>query len=423
MPLPAKVILQAENCLIDCVGEALAGSEMIREIGTNYIDSINVDEAVSTLIGFNRRSSMAAAALINGISIHSTEMDDGQRVGAIHLGAAIIPAVLAVAEREKIDDSSILKGIVIAYEAAIRLASALQPYHKKRGYHTSGTCGTCGAAIAIAVMLDFSKQQLKDALSLAVTSAAGLLEVQEDSSRQKPYNLGRAAMDGISAAYMAKAGMNGPSDVLGGRRGLLAVMGEDVHGSYITDFSTSTYAIESIYLKPYAACRHCHPAIDCALSLKRQYDFSPEDIRTIEVRTYSAAILGHDHTEIKGLSSAMLSIPFSVALSLFSGSADLNSFTRQCDNKNILEMAYRVSVKEDGELSQLAPKKRGARLIVTTKTGISYMDETSDPKGEPENPMSSDELLSKFMSLAEYGGVRPEVAGDIVNKIRQIKNN
>ncbi len=369
-------------------------------------------------MGLGRRTSAQNAALLNGIFIHSTEMDDGQRFGAIHLGAAVVPAVLAAAENDRIDDLGILRGVIMGYEAAIRLASAMQPGHKQRGYHTSGTCGTIGAAVGVAFLLGLSKQQVKDAVSLAVTSAAGVLEAQEDGSRQKPYNLGRAAMDGMTAAYMARAGLQGPDDAIGGRRGLFEVMGRDINPSYLNYAEDDKYAIETIYIKPYAACRHCHPAIDCVMQLRDRHGLSHQNVAAVSVHTYKAAVVGHDHTNIQGMSSAMLSIPFSVALALIHGRAGLDDFNECFDKEEVLDMTRKVSVVEDADFTNLAPAKRGAAVHVTTIDGATLSCEIKDPKGEPENPISDVELRAKFISLANYAGVDEATANDIVEKIK-----
>src|SRR5690606_28432317 len=115
------------------------------------------------------------AALVNGMHAHVAELDDGERFGMFHPGAPILSALLSVANEKNISGTAFLRGIVIGYEAAIRVASALQPGLKDQGYHATGVCGTIGAAIGIGAALGFSKQQLKGAFSAAATSASGIL--------------------------------------------------------------------------------------------------------------------------------------------------------------------------------------------------------------------------------------------------------
>ena len=162
----------------------------------------------------------------------------------IHIGASVITAVLTVAEKEKIPSENVLRGIVMGYEAAVRCARAIQPGHKMRGYHVSGTCGTIGSAMGVAFACGYDKEQLKSTLACAVSSAAGVLEIQEDASELKPYNIGRAAMDGLFAAQMGGLALPGPDDILGGKRGFLTALTDTPHPEFLTDFTTEEYALE-----------------------------------------------------------------------------------------------------------------------------------------------------------------------------------
>src|SRR5690625_768708 len=113
--------------------------------------------------------------MLNGMSAHAPEMDDGVRFGNYHPGASIISALLAVAEKENMNAEHFFKGMMAGYEASVNLAIALQPSHKKRGFHTTATCGVIGSAIGVAVMLNYSIKMLKTVLMLQLLSSVGLL--------------------------------------------------------------------------------------------------------------------------------------------------------------------------------------------------------------------------------------------------------
>ena len=320
---PERVTSMARKCLLDYFGVTFAGALLLKEKERQLIDDDNGENC--HVIGHSYTASDKTAALTNGISAHVIELDDGHRIGMLHLGAPVISALLAVAEKENINSKDFLCGIIVGYEVAIRLACAVQPGCKLKGYHATGTCGTVGAAMGIAAALHFDHEQMNTTLAAAVTSAAGVLEMQEDDSDLKPYNVGRAAMDAVAAAYIGRTGLKGPKDALGGKRGFLKVMTDDPHTEYLTDFNSDTLCIEQIYQKVYAACRHAHPAIEASLALRDSVKI--EDIESVEVRAYKLAVAGHDHTEIESISSAKMSIPFSVAVALVTGEAGLNAFT------------------------------------------------------------------------------------------------
>lgn len=416
--IPQHVYAKARFCLLDFIGGAFAGSRLHQLRTEEYLEAVEGEyKGFSTIIGLSRKSSMQNAALINGFNVHATEMDDGHRYGMLHLGAAIISAIIASAEKEGRGLSDILRGIILGYEAAIRLASAIQPMHKKNGYHTSGTCGTIGAAIGVAFMNNYDYDQLHTTLDAASTSAAGILEIQEDASELKPYNLARAAMDGLTAAYIARARWFGPEDILGGKRGFLNIFGFGKVNIDLLLNSSDHYAIEGIYMKPYAACRHCHAPIEGALKLIDDNEILPEQIESVIIETYSMAVFGHDHVEIHGSASAKLSIPFSVALAIMTGDVSLSQFETMYNDPEVIKFTKLVRVVENKELSDLVPSKRAAIITINTKSNHSFSIRVDNPLGEPENPMTEQDLINKFVSLAKYAGMETSKCNMIINKV------
>lgn len=411
---------QARRALIDYLCLTVAGTKVSLEKELVYYDSL-CETGDSTIIGLNRKSSMQIAALLNGMSAHVLELDDGHRKGAVHVGSVVFSALLAVAEHENISCRDFLYGAIIGYEATVRLACAIQPGNKLRGYHATGTCGTIGAALGIAAALHQNFEQMKTTLSTAATSAAGLLEMQEDDSDLKPYNVGRAAMDAVVAAYMGMAGFKAPDDALGGKRGFLRVMTDNPKTEYITDFSAETpLAITQVYRKAYASCRHTHSAIEAAIVLKQQYGIAVENICKVNVETYKLAVAGHDHTDIKGVSSAKMSMPFCVALALCKGSAGMEDFNdTTVTDEEILALTQKVKVVENDELSALVPKKRASILNITMKDGTTISHRVDYPKGEPENPLSDEELEAKFITLAKASGISDSNCKQIIQTINQ----
>lgn len=398
--IPERVIRQAKKCLLDYSGVAVGGAKYMQERHPAFFEAFTKEAGECSVFGTAYKTTAANAALLNGFSAHVLELDDGHRKGMIHLGASVVSAVLAVAEKEKLAFEAVLRGAVMGYEAAVRCACALQPGHKVRGYHVSGTCGTIGSAVGIAFACGYTKEQMRSTLACAVTSAAGVLEIQEEASELKPYNLGRAAMDGLMAALTGRLALPGPDDILGGKRGFLAVLTDTPVPSHLTDFQNEDYCIEGIYQKMYAACRHCHPAIEAAIAIRDDHNMEPDEVDRVEVRTYKLAVGGHNHTDIQGISSAKLSTPFSVALAMVKGDAGFEDFN--ADNlrdPDIIGLTRKVSVMEDEQLTAQSPSVRGARVIVRLKNGEEYAKEVLYPKGEPENPISIEEIRLKAASL------------------------
>ena len=399
LELPIDSKRQSQRCLLDYLGVVLGGKRYLFDRYQEIVDIKPND------------------AFLYGYAAHVLELDDGHRHGMIHLGASIISALLDVARIEHLSSEQLLRGIIMGYEAAVRCSVAIQPGHKLRGYHVSGTCGTIGSAMGIAFALGYNKTQLKSTLACAVTSAAGLLEIQEQSSELKPFNVARAAMDGVVAAQIGRLGLPGPDDILGGKRGFLAALTDTPHEEALTSFGEG-FAIEGIYQKVHAACRHCHPAIDATLAIRNDIGLHPDQVERIEVHTYKLAVGSHDHTDIKGISSAKLSTPYSVALAVVKGCAGYADYNE--DNLNdywIKNLTRKVSIIEDEELTQRSPGVRGAKVDIYLKNGQSFEASCYYPKGEPENPLSQQELDDKFRGLAMYGGLSSEDCDEVINEI------
>ena len=400
--IPENIFAQAQNCFLDYLACTLAGAKFFFEKDLAYIDSLDSGNGEVSVLGLQRKCTLQTAALINGMNSHIMELDDGHRKGAVHVGGTIFSALLPVAEQENLTIRDFLYGTIIGYEVTIRLACAIQPGNKLRGYHATGTCGTIGATMAIAAALHFDFDQMKSAFSAAVTSAAGVLEMQEDNADMKPLNVGRAAMDAIAAAYLGKARFKAPADALGGKRGFLKVMTDEPKTSFLKDFDSSSFGIMSIYNKPYASCRHTHSAIDAAITIRKKNNLNFKSINSILVETYKLAIAGHDHTKISGISSAKMSTPYSVAIALITGNAGLDAFSEKyVTDKDVLNLTSKVKVIEKEELSALSPQKR-ASIVTVNANGEKFTERSDYPKGEPENPLTEEEFKQKLYGLFKF---------------------
>jgi len=417
--LPDSAVQQAKKCLLDYLGAAFAGSRMLHEKGEKLLSCFGSGQDAA-VIGFNRKAGIEASALVNGVSAHVAELDDGVRYGMIHPGAPVFSALLPLAEKEKVNGADFLKGVIIGYEAEVRLACAMQPSHYVRGFHPTSTCGTIGAAMGAAAMLGFSKIEMKDTLSAAAVSAAGMLKVIEDGSEIKPLNVGRAAVNALIAAFVAKAGFKGLEDVFSGELGFFAMMADAYDESKLHKIGGEPFAIEKGYVKPYAACRHVHPAIEAALKIKAERDVEVHLIREIRVITYCGVLGKHDHTFIRGAASAKMSIPYGLAVALITGKAGIDQFDdNHANNTEVLTLTKKVVVSADDEISARVPHQRAAIVEVQMSDGACYSERVDYPKGEPENPLSDDELRDKFTLLAKFSHKSAEDIQKIIHVVER----
>ncbi len=421
---PEDVIHQAKRCLLDYLGVTFAGSEMLKEKSLLLLDIFENGSNTISVVGLNRKTGLNEAALLNGLSSHVAELDDGERFGMFHPGSVIFSALIPAAQKFNISGNQFLKAIITGYEAAIRMARALQPALKDKGFHGTGICGTIGAGIAIATALGFSQEQFKDTLSAAATTSSGLLKLIRDSSELKPFNVGNAAQSGLNAAMLVKAGFKGPDDVLDGTKGFLNAFTGKCDVNQLLEYNSEKPAIMRIYMKPYAACRHCHPAIEAAIIMKDKYDLKSDDINSVIVKTYRWAVEEHDHIIIKGVTAAKMSTPFSIAVAFEKGNVDINAFSSAwLNNEKVKSLTNRVKVISDDILTALVPKQRAAVVELHTKDNKCYIEMVNFPKGEPETALTTDEVKEKFLSLVSFANVEPLRSHNIIKYVLNIETD
>ncbi len=418
-PLSPKVMQRTKLALLDYIGVTLAGLKEQREKIEILADSFCGGGEIRPL-GMKRKLSLNDAAFLNGLNGHALDFDDGTNAGIIHLGSPIFSVLLALAQKYPISGENLLRAALLGYETSFSMAMTIQPAHKRRGYHATGTCGMLGIATAVSKALDYSEKERFDAFSTAALSATGTLKVLEDGSQLKPYNVAKTAMLGLTAAQMAKAGFETPEDALAGTAGFLCQMygSEDVE--LVAPLLNGTYAVEKAYIKPYAACRYTHPSIDIAKELRNRV--SPEEIDSVRIRTYALAVKKHDHTDIPGAASAKMSIPYNFAVTLALGRTGMEAFTQDAlSDPTVQALTKKVIVEEDDAMSAAFPEKTIATAEIVTKDGRTLRGESILPKGEPENPLTEAEAIGKFAALAAYGGKSQEEIENIVDAVLHLE--
>ena len=413
-----EVLHHARKCYLDYLGCVLAGCMQNKERIEALEQTGLLTQGNCTVLGSDQKLLFRDAGFVNGFNAHAMELDDGHRYAMLHIEAPVFSAMTALYEQEHLSDESFYKGVIVGYEVTVRLSRAMQPWHKVRGFHSTGTCATVGVAMAAAAAMNYDFNQMKSTLSAAASSSAGLLEMLADDSELKPYNVGRAVMDGLTAAYVGKVGYIPPIDILGGKRGFLNVMTDTQNLEFLEKFDRNDRpSILGNFFKPYPACRHCHSTIDAALQIARENHISPESIERIKIGTYKLALTGHDHTVVNSSKSAMMSIPYGAVVALAKKDAGLSQYNETVVlSETVQQLLKKVQISEDQELTNLLPDIRGAKVEVEAG-GNSYFCRIDYSLGEPENPMDDTAIIEKFRDLAEFVGLTKEKVNDIVAKV------
>ncbi len=408
--IPEKVIEQSKLCFIDFLGVALRGSETKSGIiAKSVISECNQ----STVIG-HRKASALEASLTNGIFAHTLDLDDGHRYAQVHPGACVIPAALSLSEFRNISGKEFISSIIVGYQAAITLGMIVNPEHRNRGFHSTGTCGTLGAAAAASKALNLDKDQTINALGLAGTQAAGLLESDHSGSMGKHLHAGKAAQSGVLSALLAERGFTGAETILDGEEGFLKAMA-DINCKK-TEFNMNVFRILEIYFKIYPVCRHLHSSIDAILHIinENNQNLEIEEIQEITVNTYKIAS-EHDNYHPRSIEALKQSLPVSLAIAVLKNELSLDNLNLSKDKKVIEEISKKIFIEYSEDFDLLYPDKRPATVTINTNSGL-YEKSVDLAYGEPENPLNKTDIIKKFHDL------NPNVEIEVLERIDDLES-
>lgn len=424
--LPIEVIELSKMCVLDMVGVSMRGSILKHcRILAQYIKEIGGKEE-ATVIGYPFKTSCANAGLINGAIGHSLQMDDGEMSSIAHLGCEVIPAALAVGERENISGKDFLVSMVTGYEGSIRIGASVNPSHYKRGFSPNGTIGVFGAAISSGKALKLDVNAMTDAISSAAMQSAGLEQFARDGSMNKFLNTGHATQAGIQAALLAEKGFTGSHEILEGVKGFCRAYSDNYDIKKIYGDLGKVYKILDTYFKPYPTCRFTHPATDVILKIVNERETNPSEIDEIVIKTYPVVINTTDNPDPTTEVGATLSMQYAISTAIIYKKSTPDEFTEdKLSNVKIRELMKKIKLIDGGkELQKFAPEGSGAILKLKMKNGEVIEDKVQISKGEPKNQFSSEELIEKFksLSLVVIKNNKADKIIETVDKLEKLKN-
>lgn len=414
-------ITTVKAAFLDFFGVTYRGSsEEASKIAFNTVEEIfsgNLNlNLKASIIGRNLKTDILSAGFLNGISAHILELDDGHRGAQIHLGSVVFPTALAISESFDLSGKEFLEGVIVGYEVGILLGKIVNPEHRDKGFHTTGTIGAFVAATVASKLLKLDDDQILNALGLCGTQAAGLLESDHGGSMGKSLHVGKAVYNGMISAFLARNGFTGSNTIFEGKEGFLKTMVYDEDYN-IEDFSFENVLkeigkvrVRDIYFKKYPFCRHIHSSIDTALKLKASIGDEYDHIENIAVKTYDVAAQ-HNNFNPKNKEELKQSLPYAVAISLVEGEVTVDDIDQLIeygllDNystvdkvNSIKNLANRMIILSDDKLNELYPNKRPSNVIIKLdkafRNGV-FQNITLLPKGDFENPYKLSELIDKF---------------------------
>lgn len=397
--IPELARTKAKDAVIDYLGCILGAADTSEAA---IIDSL-VDEAAApaeaTLVGSWKKSSAFYAAMSNAYRCHILEFDDG--AGGMHTGTTILPAAIAAAEKYGASGKELIRAIVLGIEAACRISLAAGVSQNKY-WHSTGTCGVFGAAMASGVIMGLDRDQLVWALGNAGTMAAGLWQFNLEGAMTKYLHCAKAASDGLLASELAKRGYTGARKIIEGEKGFIVSHSEEKNPEQFFETLGSEYMIDMLSIKPFPSCSHTHAAISASLQLKETYHIKAEEIEKIIITTYKdAPITARNNEKFTTSREAKFSISGGAAAALLRGRVDKNTFSMESIREpELLELVAKTEIQIDDEMTKNYPRQWAAAVEVQTKRGAFKIVE-KEPWGDLRDAMPLEKLKVKYMQLAE----------------------
>jgi 2-methylcitrate dehydratase PrpD len=426
--LPEEVIDRVKYFFLDFIGVACRGSqEESSKTIYRFVREMIRGPGNGVIIGIEQRAPYLYAALANGASAHAIEMDDVNNEASLHPGVVVFPSSLATGERVGAGGKDFIEAVVSGYEVMIRLGRALGPENSyKRGFHPTGTCGTFGSSIAASKLMGLKEERMVSAMGIAGSQAAGSMEYLAQGAWTKRFHAGWAALSGMTAAQLAQKGFRGPSSIIEGRDGFLHAYSNGSDPSKVLEGIGSWFGVMHTSIKPHACCRYMQPPIDAVLKILKENDLQRDQVERIRLGLLRAGSqLIAEPIESKyspqSIVDAQFSAPFGAAVALLYRKAGLEEFQlSKIKSEKVKRVMRLVECVVDPELDKTFPRQWGATAEILTREGKKYFAKVDYCKGDPENPLSWDELIEKFHGLC-HRRMTKERRLKVVDEVRRLE--
>lgn len=400
--IPGAVIERAKACMLDTLAVCLYGSTKPWSKTVAAFVRNGGSKGKATVLGMQFKASPERAVLANGTMAHAFELDNVRQPGSgVHPGATAFLPAFAMAEHVGANGKALLTAFVASCEVLSRIGVAAGNSLERRGFHAPGLTGTFGGAIAAGKLLRLSDKQLVNALGIAGSYSAGLIEFSQcqEGAMIKRLHLGKAGEGGVTAAMLARQGFAGPESVLEGKFGFCKSFSDAPDLAYLTHRLGEEWESLNIAIKRCAVHINAHAPIEALEELRREIGFRPEEIRAITIGGIEKLVTHHANYQPSDLMMAQYSIPFCVALSAYYDPTVPANFTeRRLKDKNILALMPKIRLEVDHEI-ETKGWDRAARVTIELGDGRRQAKLVIHFKGTPHNPLSGAEVEAKAAKL------------------------
>jgi 2-methylcitrate dehydratase PrpD len=394
--LPNNVIIATKHHILDTLVSIVYGSKLKPGLAAkNFAENQKgVEEA--QVIGTPIITSAINAAMVNGIMAHADETDDFDPRYRIHPGASIVPAALAMAEREKASGMNFLKGVVAGYDIACRIIRSLGADSlTKAGRSTHSVGNVFGAAVAAASILKLEPESVRYVLSYTAQQASGTLYWARDEEHIEKGFLfgGMPARNGVTAAIFGQLGFTGVRDAFSGENNFFTCSSPDSKPELLLKGLGSQFEIMNVYIKKFPVGGPIQAAIDALLLLIKKHGIKASDVQRISVNVPSSRVVDDRDMPDINLQYLLSTVLIKGKLTI----EDAHSFKRM-HLPEITELKKRITLTDDPGLSTSGAMRQAKVEIVTVK-GYSFSELVTQVRGSPQNPMTTEEIEDKSLDL------------------------
>ncbi|SDK91400.1 MmgE/PrpD family protein [Natronorubrum texcoconense] len=409
--VPEDALRLAERAVLDTVGVTLAGAG--DDAGEIAAAALSDGDGTATVLGRDESLPLADTVFANATAGHALDFDDVALAAMDgHPSVPMVPALLAVGEREGASGSELLTAFVAGFETQNYLSRPISPGHYEGGWHATSTIGVFGAAAAVSRLLELSPERAEHALAIAASMPAGLK--RNFGSTTKPIHAGQAARSGTTAALLAAEGATADPSAVDGEGGFFDLYCGDERPNFgrLPALGTRWSLLEDgIDVKKYPCCYYTHAAIYAASELADAHGLEAGTIDEVAVTASQGAADALEYDDPDTGLEAKFSMPFLIASAIAREHVDLAAFdAEQLDEPAVQFVRERVRLTVDDELPY---DSNEARVEITARDGETYERTQRRPPGTHDEPLSDDELHEKFRMCAERAPGTVDVDGAV----------
>jgi 2-methylcitrate dehydratase PrpD len=400
------VITLARDALVDIIGCMVAGSgnSEVHLLKKTFVEWGK--GGVNVVVGSRERFHPPWAALINGTAAHALDFDDNFIPAFTHATAVLGPALLSLAESEKLSGLELMDAYIIGLELHARIGKIVNPEHFQKGWHSTSTVGTIGTAGACARLLGLDTNAVLNALSIGFSLASG--SKRQFGSMMKPMHAGLAAQHAVMAAKMAAEGMTGNPDFLTGPWSF-----QELYG--VSDLSRNEMALQNLgknlcllenglLVKRFPCCASSHKTLDGLLDLKELHNLKAENIQHVKTKLPELLSRNLPFNRPQNEMEARFSLQYSAARILLDGTLSLQHFTKEAIKEpqvtEFLERIHVETIPNPEKVSTETPLYSRIEL----KNGEAFEISAIHLKGSISNPLSPADVENKFIDCLRFVG-------------------